>query len=258
MSAGPLLDTARRFGFQWGRYRELFPHYEAQFLGWIHPLDRDAFRGRDVLDAGCGMGRNALWAARYGARRVVAVDGAEPAVRSARQLLAEVPGVRVEHRDLYELPYHEEFDLVFCIGVIHHLQHPRRALDGLLRALRPGGRLVVWLYGYEGNELWVKCFRRLHPLLRRIPPRLLHALAYLASLPLFLLLRLRLARSDYLSQLARFPLAHLHTVVFDQLVPDVAHYYRRHEVEELFAGLDLARVEIHHNRGYSWTVVGER
>jgi len=258
MTAEPGLDTSKRFGFEWDRYRDFFPHYEEQFRGWIDPLGPQDFAGREVLDAGCGMGRNSYWAARYGASRVVAVDQAELAVAAAREALAGLPNVRVERESIYELGYEEAFDLCFSIGVIHHLEFPRRALERLIRALRPGGRLLVWLYGYEGNEWWVRFFSLVHPVLRRLSPRLVHALAYLCSLPIFLMLRLPVSESPYLAHLRRFPFAHLHEIVFDQLLPEIAHYYKRGEVEQLFAGLPLSQVEIHHNRGYSWTVLCEK
>jgi asparagine synthase (glutamine-hydrolysing) len=256
--SGPSIDTSLRFGFEWDRYREMFPHYEEQFRGWIEPLEPRELQGRDVLDAGCGMGRNSLFCARLGARSVVAVDQAELAVAAARQVLSGMENVRVERTSLYELDYREAFDLVFCIGVIHHLELPERALGRLARALRPGGRLVVWLYGYEGNELWVRFFRLVHPVLRRLPPRIVHALAHALSVPIFLGLKIPWRRSPYLARVSRYPFRHLHKIVFDQLLPDIAHYYRRHEVEALFRGLDLKRVGIHHNRGYSWTVVCEK
>lgn len=260
----PSVDTAARFGFEWDRYRALYPHYEEQFLGWIAPLGPEAFAGAEVLDAGCGMGRNSRWAAEYGARRVVAVDAAELAVAAAREGLADLPQVEVERASLYDLDHREAFDLCFSVGVIHHLEFPERALARLHQALRPGGRLVVWLYGYEGNELWVRFFRAVHPLLRRLPPGLVHALAYALSLPIFAGLRLGVHRvlrggnARYLDAVARFPFAHLHKIVFDQLLPEIARYYERLEVEELFSHQEWASIEIHHNRGYSWTVICTR
>jgi SAM-dependent methyltransferase len=252
------VDTSSRFGFEWDRYSDFFPHYEEQFRGWIAPLGPADFAGRDVLDAGCGMGRNSHWAARWGARSVVAVDEAELAVAAARATLAQHPAARVERRSLYELPWKEHFDLCFCVGVIHHLAQPRLAVERLRDVLRPGGRLVVWLYGYEGNVAWVRFFRLVHPLLRRLPPAAVHALAYLCSVPLFLALALPLPKSAYLASVSRFPFAHLHKIVFDQLLPTLTHYYRRHEVEALFRGAGFSRTEIHSNRGYSWTVVATR
>ena len=258
LPGGPGLDTSARFGWEWSRYRRFFPHYERQFKGWIAPLQPDLLRGKDVLDAGCGMGRNSWWAAQWGARSVLAVDHAEPALASAREVLSGVPGARVERCDLNELAYQEAFDVVLSIGVIHHLEHPRRALERLAHALRPGGTLLVWVYGRDGLGPWVAFVRALLPVLRRLPPRVVHALAYAVSLPIWLGLRLPLRWTGYLAEVREFPFAHLHKIVFDQLVPDIARYYRREELEALFAGLPLARVAIHDNRGYSWTVVCER
>ena len=260
----PELDTSLRFGFEWDRYQALYPHYEEQFLAWVAPLAPADFAGRDVLDAGCGMGRNSRWAAKYGARSVLAIDYAELAVAAAREGLADLPNVTVERQSIYDIDRRETFDLAFSVGVVHHLEFPERALARLWETLRPGGRLVVWLYGYEGNEPWVRFFEAVHPVLKRLPPALVHALAYLVSGPIFAGLRLGVHRwlglgnAQYLDAVARFPFEHLHKIVFDQLLPDIAHYYRRHEVEELFAQQPWEQVEIHHNRGYSWTVVCRR
>ena len=252
------VDTSERFGFQWDRCREFHPHYRDQFLQWIHPLDPESLRGLDVLDAGCGMGRNTFWAVQLGARSVTAIDYSELAVASAREVVGSLPGVEVRRESIYEIADREAFDLCFSLGVIHHLEHPRPAVERLIETLRPGGRLVVWLYGYEGNELLVRAFRLLHPLLRRLPPRALNGLAHLLALPLFLALKLPLPRSEYLRELSKYPYSHVQLIAHDQLVPEISHYYKREEVEALFEGLPLSECEIHHNRGYSWTVLCRR
>lgn len=259
MSNAPELDTSKRFGFEWDRYDGFFPHYEQQFRGWIEPLGPTDFAGQSVLDGGCGMGRNSFWAAAYGAERVLAVDYSELALASARDVLKDQPSVEVERCSLYELDRPEEFDLAFSIGVIHHLEFPRLAIEKLLECVKPGGRLVVWLYGFEGNALWARTFRIVHPILKRLPPSIVHGLAYLCSVPLFLGLKLPLPKSQYLEMVSQFPFPHLHKIVFDQLLPDIARYYKRDEVDALFSDLEEgANVEVHHNRGYSWTVVVTR
>jgi len=104
----------------------------------------------------------------------------------------------------------------------------------------------------------VRFIKTVLPLLRKLPPRTVHPLAYVCSVPIYLGLKLPIPKTDYMAMVQHFPFAHLHKIVYDQLLPDVAHYYRRAEVEQLFAGLDVQRVNIHHNRGYSWTVICER
>ncbi len=70
----------------------------------------------------------------------------------------------------------------------------------------------------------VRTFRLVHPLLRRLSPGFVHALAYLCSVPIHLALRLPLPWSPYRAQLRRFPFAHLHKIVFDQLLPTCFYY----------------------------------
>jgi SAM-dependent methyltransferase len=248
------LDTASRLGFHWDRYREVFPHYEPQLLERIAPLDAAAFEGRDVLDAGCGMGRHALFAARYGARSVLAVDSASLAVHAAHELLAEVPHVRVERRSIYELPLKRAFDVVLALDVLHHLEHPRLALEKLCETLRRGGKLVAWLQAHEGNERFVRVLGRVHPALRHLPPRALHGLVYLLSTPLFLGLPVR---SDVLARAAALPFRPLHAQVVGALLPEIARYYRREEVEALFGELELNKYEVRPSPG-GWTVIGEK
>ena len=55
-----------RFGYEWDKYSDIYPDYEQQFLNWISPLDSEDFIGKDILDAGCGMGRNSYYALQYG------------------------------------------------------------------------------------------------------------------------------------------------------------------------------------------------
>ena len=47
-------------------------------------------------------------------------------------------------------------------------------------------------------------------------------------------------------------------VVYDQLNPAHARYYREHEVRELLERAGFVNVRLHHRHGYSWTAVGER
>jgi SAM-dependent methyltransferase len=249
------LDTASRLGVFWDRYRDVFPHYEAQLLERIAPLGAGDFAGRDVLDAGCGMGRHALFAAHYGARSVLAVDSASLSVHAAHELLADVPRVRVERRSIYELPIKRAFDLVLAVDVLHHLQHPRLALEKLSESLRCGGRLVAWLQGYEANEGFARVFRRIHPALRHLPPRALHGLAYLLSTPLFLGLPLR--RSHVLASATELRFRPLHAQVVGALVPEISRYYRREEVEALFGELELQKCEVRESAG-GWTVICEK
>ena len=106
------------------------------------------------MDVGCGMGRNSYWPMRYGAAEGVAIDIDDRSLASARRTLAEFPSARVEEGSAYKIAYSDRFDVVFSVGVISHLEDPVRALQQMVNAARPGGRVLIWVCGRENNG-WI-------------------------------------------------------------------------------------------------------
>jgi SAM-dependent methyltransferase len=128
-TTGDLRGSPDRFGYEWSHYAEILPEYEEQFRRWTVPLLPEDWRGKEFLDVGCGMGRNSYWPLEYGAAGGVAVDIDERSLTSARRNLKCFPQLRVMRASAYELPFEDRFDLVFSIGVVHHLEDPGRALQ---------------------------------------------------------------------------------------------------------------------------------
>ena len=76
------IKTALSFGYEWNQFPEMYSEWEQNFLGYMQPHGPEFFRGKKVLDAGCGNGRFAYYAAKYGAE-VWAIDlGSAVAARS--------------------------------------------------------------------------------------------------------------------------------------------------------------------------------
>ncbi len=100
------------------------------------------WRGRRVLDAGCGRGALLAWLVRRGARPV-GLDPDAEALRAARARLPEVPLVAGRGE---ALPLAGgRFDLVVWFNALHHVPvvAMARALTESLRVLAEGGRLLV-------------------------------------------------------------------------------------------------------------------
>lgn len=146
-----------RFGYEWDKYSQVLERHEEQFLEWVSPLKPADFEGRRVMDAGCGMGRNAFWALKYGAKELVGFDLDSRAVAKAGQNLARFPNAKVMTASIYEPPVDAPFDLVFSIGVVHHLPDPPGAVKKLYEATAPGGTLLLWLYGKGGIDNVGQC-----------------------------------------------------------------------------------------------------
>ncbi|MBM2820989.1 MAG: Methylase involved in ubiquinone/menaquinone biosynthesis [Candidatus Berkelbacteria bacterium] len=254
------MSSEDRFGYEWNKYPEIIPEYESQFRNWVHPLGHEDFQGKKVLDAGCGSGRSSYWSLKWGTQTLVAFDFDLRSVAVARENLHEFNNARVLFKNIYEIDWQEEFDLVFSIGVIHHLKDPKLAIKKLVQALKTNGKLVLWVYSYDGNEWIVNYVSPLRKkIISKLPVRLVHWLSYLLSAPLWLMMKIFKPKNGYLKQLSTFKFWHMHSIVFDQLIPDVANYWKKEEVEELMADSGLSLVNIYRpENNCGWTIIGVR
>jgi tRNA (mo5U34)-methyltransferase len=124
-----LIDAEWRSDRKWERLKDA-----------ISPL-----ANRLVLDVGCGNGYYALRMRGTGARLVVGVDPMLLYVAqhaAIRHFMPPQP-VHVLPLRMQELPHTGSFDTVFSMGVLYHQRAPQKHLDGLRRALKPEGELVL-------------------------------------------------------------------------------------------------------------------
>jgi SAM-dependent methyltransferase len=260
--------TADAFGWQWQHFSEQHPEFEAQFLDWLHPVDHAFFAGKRVLDAGCGTGRHAYFAATYGASEVVALDLSD-AVETARRNLELFEDVHVVQGDLLRPPFRTAadgggFDFVYSIGVLHHLPDPKAGFRSLVRYVRPGGTIAVWVYGHENNGFVRNVVEPVRRVSTKVPPPLLRGLAW----PLALgfhgaakgvyrpLSGTRAGRAlpldEYMASVADFSFRQNYGIVFDQLVAPTAAYVKGPELRRWFDESGLEDVLISHRHGNSW------
>jgi SAM-dependent methyltransferase len=259
MSDADHQGSPERFGYEWDTYADILPIYEEQFRRWTPHFSLADWRGKRFLDVGCGMGRNSYWPLSYGAAGAVSVDIDDRSLAAARRNLARFAGAEILRSSAYDLPFHDEFDIVFSIGVIHHLEFPDRALRCMVQAAKPGGQVAIWVYGRENNA-WL--FRFLDPLrlalFSKLPVSWVHHLSLYPTALLWLLLRLGLRPIAYFRLIARFGFGHLRSIVFDQMLPRIANYWPQNEVQALLEDAGLIDVRLEWVNEMSWAAVGTK
>jgi len=104
--------------------------------------------GERILDLGCGDGALTLKLQELGCR-VVGVDSSPAMIQAAQAL-----GLDARVMNGHELPFVNEFDAVFTNAALHWMTQPDAVLDGVWRALKPGGRFVGECGGH-GNTATV-------------------------------------------------------------------------------------------------------
>lgn len=251
--------SPERFGYEWSAYGEILPQYEEQFRRWTAHIAPEEWRGKSFIDVGCGMGRNSFWPMQYGAREGCAVDIDERSLAQARRNLAPFATVEVMRASAYDLPFPGRFDIAFSIGVIHHLEHPELALKQMVGAVRPGGQVLVWVYGNEGNRWLVGALDPLRrALFSHLPIAWVHHLSLYPAALLWLLLKLGLRPNAYFRLLAGFGFGHLRSIAFDQMLPRIAHYWPRDTVTEMMKAAGLENIRVAPVNQMSWSAIGTR
>lgn len=110
-----------------------------------------------VLVVGAGTGKQALSAAmRFLDSQVIALDLSKASLAYGAKIASElgITNIKFVQGDLLELPSdYGEFDVVECVGVMHHLSQPDVGWDRILETLRPGGYARIGLYSRRARRL---------------------------------------------------------------------------------------------------------
>jgi len=256
--------TISDFGEQWQRYQDNDGFYASLDIlveRFSELFDVTDLSGLRVAEIGSGTGRIVKMLLTAGAAHVTALEPSDAyhvltknvSEFNYKVACLKLPGDKIQPGS--------EFDIVFSVGVIHHIPNPLATIQAAHSALKPGGKIAIWVYGREGNGLYLNIAQPIRTISRRLPPTALAVASWLLDIPMQLYMRacahLPLPLASYMNGvIARLTPAQRRLVIYDQLNPHYAKYYKKQEVIELLQQGGFSDVQVSHFRGYSWSAVG--
>lgn len=233
------------------------------FTEWIWPRTLEDFRGKTVVDCGCGGGQHINFVAPVAA----AVTGIDLNTTDiARRQTATHTNVQFLEGDLATMTVPTQYDVGYCIGVIQHTDNPDRTFANIKKFIKPGGLLIVWCYSKEGNWLnWAVLERLKRWFLLRLPKPVLKQLAtvltFLIHPIVHTIYRLPLKflpYYEYFDNWRKLSFWRNQLNVFDKLNAPVTNFITRDQVGGWFNEDEFTDIHITPYKGVSWRASGRK
>jgi SAM-dependent methyltransferase len=253
--------TLTSFGYEHTTFSERRREEEAYWRYLFSGIPSEILTDAVALDIGCGSGRfDRFLAPRV--RALVVLDGSK-AIEGAARNLADLSNTVAVRSDLRAIPFApESFDLITCIGVLHHLDRPEDAFRSMVRLTAPGGRVLIFVYSKPapGTARWfvVQSAVALRRVTVHLPHRLLRAVSAVIAAAVYAVVivpgtvgdrfRIESLSALPLSFYRRLPLRSLWLSMFDILSAPLERRYTKPEVRTWFhdAGMEIELIEDQH------------
>jgi len=151
-----VLQTLSSFDYQWHEIPQgvgmpddqTFMKKIESLICRMTDLAPDWFSGKKVADVGCGVGRFSYGFLSLNAW-VTACDQSLAALQRTKELCQRfAERLSTKQINLLEWNEEEEYDLVFCFGVVHHTGNSYLAIRNAAQRVKKGGRLFLMVYGF--------------------------------------------------------------------------------------------------------------
>jgi cyclopropane fatty-acyl-phospholipid synthase-like methyltransferase len=99
-----------------------------------------------ILDAGCDTGRDTIYlSAKYCDSQIIGIDISPQAIDEAKSRLSKskLTNVTFQTTNLLDIDYSEQFDIIYSIEVLEHINDVGRCLSNFHKALKSGGKIII-------------------------------------------------------------------------------------------------------------------
>ena len=223
-------------------------------------FDPGELKNKVVCDVGSGCGRIVKFISKHNPKTIYAVEPSYTGVTAIKQNLSNLTSLQILNTSGELFKTKELCDYVISIGVIHHIKNPIDVLKNIYNNLKDDGTLVIWVYGYENNLLYLLFYNTVCRLTKKLPNKILDTFSSILNIliePYIFLCRfIKLPLKGFLLNVfSKCSWKRRKYIIFDQLNPEYAHYYKKEELIYELEKAGFSNLKFYHRYNYSWTVV---
>jgi len=260
-------DSFKDFGNQFVVDSKLDDYWgsKANLIDMVKPFNLKRIKNKICMDVGSGSGRILKNLIKFNPKRIFSIEPSKAIEVAKRNTKSNKSKNKIEFLNIKgeNIKIKNKIDYCFSLGVIHHTPKGLIVCKKIHRSLKKGGTFICWLYGYEGNELYIFIFNNLRRFTILLPDIILRQISILLNLITyiyqFLCKFFDLPLKDYFKKnFSKCSFEKRNYIIFDQLNPSFAKYYKKKEAFELFKKAGFKDISIHSRHNYSWVVIGKK
>lgn len=264
-------NTADAFANSWNNLPGGSVYTFDQFTDWLAPINSCHVEGKSVLELGCGNASLLMHFSNWNPGSLRGVDLGD-SVLSAKQNMQATGLTNWEIvKDDLTVYRGNACDIVYCIGVLHHLKSPESGFHSVIKNTKPGGRFHCWVYAREGNGVIVYIVDPIRKLASKLPwwftkyfiatPLVIPYFLYAKFLSTFKNIGMfkKFPLFDYSVWIAKRGFLFFRHVAFDQLVTPHTVYIKKSSIEKWLKAYPEIKQEscyIIFRNGNSWKFGG--
>ena len=219
-------------------------------------------KNKVIADVGAGTGRIIRTLFKYDPKFIFAIEPSPTGRAEISKNFMNKKNLNIIASDGLNFKTAEPCDIIFSLGVIHHIKNPTDVLKNIKSNLKSKGKVVLWVYGYENNELYIYVYKCLSFFTKKLPDGIVYKIASLLNIIIqpyiFLCKYINLPMKNYwLNVFNKCGMQKRRDMIFDQLNPAYAKFYKKNEIEKELLDAGFTNLRFHHRHNYSWSIVGE-